>query len=166
MVQGNNIQAEIDVPSLVEIPRRGKNVTIDIRVSLVNSGDETFVAHAESGDESSFIHVFNSKFREVTREPGAGKGGHKGPKVKNGVHSYRTITVPAGGGVNANRRFKLDATKLKAGETYNVRGEVYGHLAEATFVAVPQPTPSPLRRTAAKKSARKKKAAKKRAAKK
>ena len=161
MVQGNNIQAEIDIPDVVHIPPRRKVVEVAARVSLVNSGEEDFVAHAESRDEATFWHVFNADFREITREKGRGKGGHLGPRVLRGVHSYRTVTVPAGGTVNDNRTLKLDATKLKAGETYNVRGEIYGHLAEASFVAVPEAggalgvRKTPTKPKAAKKTAKK-----------
>lgn len=72
--------------------------------------------------------------------------------MQRGIHSYATKTVPAGQGIHETRKLTLDATKLREGGTYTIRGELYGHTAEATFVAV---AAAP---AAARKKARKQKA--------
>ena len=162
MVQGSMIKAEIEAPAVVEIPRRRKTVSVTVRVSLMNEGEVDFVAHAEHSDDRHFWHVFDQNHRELIREPGKGKGGHKGVLVKNGVHSYRTTTVAAGHGLNTSRELRLDATKLAEGQTYTIRSETYGHIAETTFVALAEPRPMRAKRpgTAKKAPARARKKAK------
>ena len=136
MVQGSMIEAEIDAPDVVEIPKRRKTVEIVVRISLINRGEEDFVAHAQNPDDAHFWHIFDESFHEVLREPGRGKGGHGGVRVVNGVHSYRTLTVAAGNGTHDQMVLELDARKLRSGHTYTIRAEIMGHLAETTFIAV------------------------------
>ncbi len=56
--------------------------------------------------------------------------------VKDGVHSYTTLTVAAGNGTHDQMALELDAKKLRSGHTYTIRAEIMGHLAETTFIAV------------------------------
>jgi len=152
MIQGRAIRAEIDLPSIVEIPRQRKTVKLNVRFSLFNDGDSVFVAHARSRDDTSFWHVFDEHQQEVQREKGAGKGGVSAVKVSRGVHSYRSVSVGTGAGLHGARKLILDAGKLEPGHTYTVRGDFYGHRAEVTFVAVPEMAPAPKKRPAKKKA--------------
>ncbi len=159
MVQGRNITAEIEAPQTVEIPRKRRNVDVVVRISLHNNGEDDFVAHAASDDDSHFWHVLDRDQKEVMRQKKRGKGG---VKVYRGVHSYRTETVAGGHGVHDQHTLTLDGRKLAEGQVYTIRGEIFGHGAETSFVAVNEASPRP-------KKGRKKKAggkAKKSAAKK
>ena len=167
MARLQSIEAEIDVPPVVVLPRRGKTVTIDARVTLRNTGEENVVVHARSEDDRHFWHVFDSNHREVLRERRTAPGRGRTAEQK-GVHTTRTETVPAGQEVHASRKLKLDLTKLRTGEVYTVRAEYCAHVAEARFSVVAPPTlakKKPAKAKPAKKAAKKrKKAAPKRAA--
>lgn len=173
MVQGRNVTAEIEAPDTVEIPRRGRKVEVFVRISLHNHGEDDFIAHAPNDDEAHFWHVLDDDHCEVMRHKKKGKGG---VKVYRGVHSYRTETVAGGHGVHGQRTLTLDGRKLEEGRIYTIRGEIYGHPAQTTFVAVKEAPPrpkkvkkpkrkaAPRKKAARKKAARKKSAAKKKTA--
>lgn len=163
MVEGRNITAEIEAPQTVEIPRRKRNVDLVVRISLHNRGEDDFVAHAASDQDRHFWHVLDADQREVMRRK---KKGKSGVKVYRGVHSYRTETVAGGHGVHHQHTLTLDGRKLKEGQVYTIRGEVYGHGAETKFVAVNEAAPRPKkgRKKATGGKGRKKTSAKKKAA--
>ena len=158
MARVKTIEAEIDVPPVVVLPRRGKTVAVDARATLRNTGEEAVVVHARSEDDRHFWHVFDSNHREVLRERGSAPGRGK-TAVESGVHTTRTQTVPGGQALHASRRLRLDLSKLKPGEVYTVRAEFFAHVAEARFSVVGLPATT-------KKKAKKKPAAKKPAKKK
>jgi hypothetical protein len=156
------IRAQLDAPDVVEIPQRRKTVPIDIRISLLNDGENDFIAHAESADDTCIWHVLDDEFREVQREAGRGRRVREGVGVDKGVHSYHTVRVCCGDGTHDTRTLVLDASKLRDGRSYTIRGEVYGHVAEARFIAIASaapPRPRAKRSTAkkAKKAAKAKK---------
>ena len=168
MARLKTIEAEIAVPPVVVLPRRGKTVKIDARVTLRNTGAQDVVVHARSEDDRHFWHVFDSNHREVLRErrtaPGRGR-----TEQEKGVHTTRTETVAAGHEVHASRRLRVDLAKLKAGEVYTVRAEYCAHVAEARFSVVAPPTLAklkPAKKKPAKRKPAKKKPAKRKPAKK
>ena len=163
MARLKTIEAEIDVPPIVVLPRRGKTVAIDARVTLRNTGDEDVVVHARSEDDRHFWHVFDSNHREVLRARRTAPGRGRTAEEK-GVQTTRTETVPGGREVHASRRLRLDLAKLRAGEVYTVRAEYCAHVAEARFSVVAPPTLAKLK--PAKKRPAKRKPAKKKPAKK
>ncbi len=170
MSEMRSIEAEINVPDLVEVPKGAESVTLDARVTLRNAGEDDLVVQAPSRDHRHFWQVFDGNHREVLRERRSAPGRAK-VQVDDGVHSYVSETIAAGHEEHATRRLELNARKLRQGDVYTVRAEFFGHLAEARFSVVKVPA-VPARKTAKaakKKTARKKtvkRAPKKKAAKK
>ncbi len=163
MVHGRNVSAEIEAPQTIEIPRQRRNVDVVVRISLHNHGEDDFIAHASSDDDRHFWHVLDQEQKEVMRQKKKGKGG---AKVYRGVHSYRTLTVAGGHGVHDEHTLTLDGRKLEEGRIYTIRGEIYGHSAETTFVAVNEAAPRPKksRKKKTKTAAKRKTAAGKKSA--
>ena len=159
-----SIEAEIDVPSFVELPHGAESVTVAVRVTLRNIGEEDVVVNAPSREHRHFWHVFDGNHREVLRQRRSAPGRAR-VKVEEGVHSYVSRTVAAGHEVNASRQLELNARKLKEGDRYTVRAEAFGHVAEARFsvVEVPAPPARKAKKKAAKRKTGKKKAGKKKA---
>ena len=164
MVQGTTIRAEVEGPSVVEIPSSGTTVDLEIRIGLVNEGAQTFVAHARCEGDTFSAHVFDEHLQEVSIAVGANRS-DSAVQVVDGLHSYRTATVSSGLGVSGDRTVQLRRARLKSGATYTLRCEVYGHAVETQFVCVPA-KPAPPKKEPAKKAGAKKRPAKKRPAKK
>ena len=142
MVRGRHIVAQIDIPQTVYIPSRGKHVEIPARVSLHNTGEEDFVAHAASGDDRHFWHVLNADHHEILREKGRGKGGATGVKVRKGVHSYRTRAIPRGQGVQIrggpdDLRGRLSSQGLD--QLADLRGRGVPRLLEGAVLGIRHP---------------------------
>ena len=171
MARLQSIEAEIDLPPVVVLPRRGKTVAVDARVTLRNTGEQDVVVHARSADDRHFWHVFDSNHREVLRErrtaPGRGK-----TLEEKGVHTTQTETVAAGHEMHTSHRLRLDLAKLRGGEAYTVRAEYFAHVAEARFSVVALPAAmkrkpgrkkSPVKKGAAKEKGGARKSARKKA---
>ena len=158
MARLQSIEAEIDVPAVVEVRPRARKVSVDARVTLRNTGENDVVVHAASSDHRHFWHVFDGNQREILRERRTAPGRAKAVR-EGGVHSFSTATVPGGQEIHSSRCLDLDAGKLREGEIYTVRAEFFGHIAEGSFAVVSVPA-------AAKGKAIKKKPAKRRPAKK
>ena len=162
MAQLPSIEAEIEVPSFVELPQGAESVAFDARVTLRNTGDEDVVVSAPSREHRHFWHVFDGNHREILRQRRSAPGRAR-VTVEDGVHSYASGTIAAGRERHASRQLELNAKKLKEGDLYTVRAEIYGHVAEASFSVVVVPA-APARKS--EKKATKKKRAKKEPAKK
>jgi hypothetical protein len=149
------ITPRIEVPPTVEVPRGAKTVTLHVRTELQNDSDHDVVLHAPDEDAEIFWHVLDDEHREIVRERPP-----KSRKGRKGVETFRSLTIASGHSEHESEELELDAGKLRAGETYSVRAEIWGQVAEARFVAV-ETEPRP--RKAAKKKASRKKAVKKKA---
>ncbi len=151
VVRSRMLQAKLDAPQMVEVPRGRKTVSIDVRAEITNVSDSDYVVHAPSRKHEHFWHLLDEKNREVARgTTGGAKGDDSG--------QFRGQTIAAGLSIHDSHRVQLPAQKLKDGKTYTLRSEFYGQMAEVDFVAV-----SPAKRAPGKG---KKKAAKKAGAKK
>lgn len=173
MVQGQSISAEIEAPEIVEIQKNRKTAGITVRISLHNSGDSDFVAHARNQYDELHWHVIDQESREVQRKLDKGKAGDRGVTTSRGVDSYRTVRVPSGQATHTTQKLTLETDELEPGAIYTIRGEIFGHVAESTFAVVERRPRPAAKKTAKKKTAKKpakksaakpaKKAAKKRA---
>lgn len=161
VVPTRRIQAKVDVPQVVEVPAGAKTVEVAVRTELTNPGEVDVVLHAPNLDEEIFWQVLDERHREVLRE----KPQKEGKKLK-GVEEFRGLTVAGGHSEHETETLVLDAKKLKHEQTYVVRAEIWGQIAEAEFVAIhtaPMVKLRPAAKAPAKKAAggAKKKAAKK-----
>jgi hypothetical protein len=154
------IEASIEVPAVVEVPKGAKTVEVAVRTELANTSEYDVVLHAPDEDRELFWHVLDERQREILREM-VKRPGRDLPK---GVQPVRSLTIAAGHSEHETETLVLSAAKMKSGGTYTVRAEIFGQIAEAEFVAIETVPLTPLR--PAKKAAAKKAAAKKAAAKK
>ena len=163
MIQGRSVTAEIEAPDVVEVYKNRKTVGIVVRVSLHNTGESDFVAHARNRHDELHWHVVDGESREVQRRPDKGKDGDRSATESRGVHSYRTLRVPAGHSTHTNQKLILEADKLEPGNIYTIRGETFGHVGETSFAVVEGRRRSPAKKKARKRPAKKraKKSAKK-----
>ena len=163
MVRTSKIEAEVHVPTVVEVPEGAETVEITVRADLRNATEDAYVLH-NVGDDAHFWHVLNENQREVIRD----RTKQKKHKKSDEIYPVRTLTVPAGLSTHETVTLELDAKKLKDGKTYTVRSENWGQLAEATFVVIrPQKAEAPpKKKRAPKKSTTKKRTTKKSPAKK
>ncbi len=149
VVRSRMLQAQLDAPHLVEVPRGRKTVSIDVRAEITNVSDSDYVVHAPSRNHEHFWHLLDENHREVARgTTGGAKGDDPG--------QFRGQTIGAGLSVHDSHRVELPAGKLKNGKTYTLRSEFYGQMAEAAFIAV-----SPARKAPKKAGKKVAKAAKK-----
>lgn len=128
------IEAIIEAPPIVEVSPRAKTVSIVVRTELRNVGEQDYVVHAPDRDSQHFWHVLSPSHREVLREQP-----RKALKKKSDVLSVRGQTITPSHGVHETVTLKLDAAKLKDGQTYTIRSEHWGQIAETTFIAVHHP---------------------------
>lgn len=159
------IEASIEVPPVVEVPKGAKTVEVAVRTELANVSEHDVVLHAPNQDQELFWHVLDERHREVLREA------VKRPRreLPKDVQPVRSLTIAAGHSEHETEVLVLDAAKMKAGGTYTVRAEIYGQITEAEFVAietVPLTPLKPAKRAPAKKAPAKEPAGKKSAAKK
>ena len=162
------IKALVDAPPIVEVSPRAKTVSVTVRTELRNVSDHDYVLQYRMGSETHFWHLLDQKHRELAR---AQPRKTRIAKKKYDLHPACTKTIASGHSTHETETLKLDATKLKDGQTYTIRYEILGQIAEASFVVVrPQKAPvkkaPPKKKEAAKKTAKKavkttKKAAKK-----
>ncbi len=131
MVRTTLIEAIIYAPPIVEVSSRVKTVSITIRTELRNVGEQDYVLYAPDQDSQHFWHVLDANHREVLREQP-----RKTVKKKSAWHPARSQTITLSHGVHETVTLKLDATKLKDGQTYTIRSENWGQIAETTFVVV------------------------------
>ena len=153
MIQGQSVTAEIEAPAVVEVQKGRKTANLSVRISLHNSSDCDFIAHARNQYDELHWHVFDQESREVQRKAGKSKAGDVG--VSRGVHSYRTLRVPAGQATHSTQKLTLDADKLEPGAIYTIRGEIFGHVGESSFAVVEGRRQPPAKKKAAKKPAKK-----------
>lgn len=160
------IEASLEVPKVVEVPRGRKTVEVAVRTALTNVSEHDVVLHTPDLDRQLFWHVLDERHREILREMVR----RPGRDLPEGATPVRSLTIAAGHGEYETEILVLNAAKMKSGGTYTVRAEIWGQVTEAEFVAietVPLTPLQPARKPAAKKAAPKKKApAKKPAAKK
>lgn len=154
------IEASIEVPPVVEVPKGAKTVEVDVRTELKNDSEHDIVLHAPDEDQELFWHVLDERHREILREA------VKRPKreLPKGVQQVRSLTIAAGHSEHETETLVLNAAKMKGGGTYTVRAEIFGQITEAEFVAIETVPLTPLR--PAKKAGKKKAPARKPAAKK
>ncbi len=132
MVRTTLIEAIKDAPPNDEVSSRVKTVSITVRTELRNVGEQDYVLYAPDQDSQHFWHVLDANHREVLREQP-----RKTPKKrKHAWHPARSQTVTLSHGVHETVTLKLDAAKLKDGQTYTIRSENWGQIAETTFVVV------------------------------
>ena len=131
MARTARIEAILEAPHIVEVPPRVKTVSITVRTELRNVGDQDYVLHAPDKDSEHFWHVLGPNHREVLREQP-----RKTVKKKTAVLPFRGLTVTPTHGVHESVTLKLNAAKLKDGQTYTIRSENWGQIAETTFVVV------------------------------
>lgn len=166
------IQAHVDVPSVVEIPAEAETVEVAVRTELRNDTEDDIVLHSPDPDSAIFWHVLNEKHREILRDVGSAKVPWDPPE---GVVPIVSLTLAGGHAEHETETLIIETKKLRSGQTYTVRAEVFGQIAEAEFVAVAQPKleklvpakkPPAKKKAPTKKAAAKKPAAKKASAKK
>lgn len=138
MVRTTLIEAKIDAPPIVEVSSRVRTISIAVRTELRNVSEQDYVLFAPNQDSQHFWHVLDANHREVLREQP-----RKTPKKKKHAwHPARSQTVTLSHGVHETVTLKLDAAKLNDGQTYTIRSENWGQIAETTFVVVrPQKRP-------------------------
>ena len=152
------IEASIEVPPVVEVPKGAKSLEVAVRTELANTSENDVVLHAPDEDRELFWQVLDERHREILREM-VKRPGRDLPK---GVQPVRSLTIAAGHSEHETETLLLNAAKMKSGGTYTVRAEIFGQITEAEFVAIETVPLTPLR--PAKKAAKKKPAAKKKAA--
>lgn len=155
------ILAELNVPETVTLPVDGDSVDVDVLCRLHNTSEDDHVVGSSSPDDVHNWHVLSETHREVTAAP---RAAGKKPSATD-VLPHVSQVIAAGHSHSAPRTLTLDARKLKPGKKYTVRYEFHGHVAEATFTALPGHAPT-AKKPAAKKAAAKKPVAKKAVAKK
>lgn len=160
MVRTSLIEAVVDTPHIVEISPRAKTVTLIVRTELRNVSEHDYVLHGSLHDDEHFWHLLDQKHREIAREKGRRT---KGSAKKSKLHPAEGLTIAAGHSAHETEKLKFDAAKLKSGQVYTVRSEIWGQIAEATFTVVrPEKValtkltkPKPAKKTTASKSAKK-----------
>ncbi|MDX1545957.1 MAG: hypothetical protein R3247_03165 [Rhodothermales bacterium] len=126
------IEAHLDVQPVVYFSDGDEHVELDVRAELRNTSDHDYVLHAAT-DDAHFWHVLDENHREILRK----KEYQRRQKTKAGAPlPARGHTLAAGHSTHESRTLSLDATKLKEGRVYTVRSELWGLVAEGTFVAV------------------------------
>ena len=157
------IEAVLDVPDIVEISPNDPAVKLTVQYELANHSKHDYMLHAPNMASQQFWHVMDRHHREIYREQGPGNGGGD---------SVRSMTIAAGHSSHEALEFKLDTKRLRAGQTYTIRGESWGQICEAAFTvvekakaAVPQKKraskPKPTGIASKKQISKKKKVAKK-----
>ncbi len=131
MARTTLIEATIDAPPIVEVSSRVKTVSIAVRTELRNVSEQDYVLYAPDQDSQHFWHVLDANHREVLREQP-----RKTVKKKHAWHPARGQTITPSHGAHETVTLKLDAAKLKDGQTYTIRSENWGQIAETTFVVI------------------------------
>ena len=131
MARTTLIEAKIDAPPIVEVSSRAKTVSIAVRTELRNVSEQDYVLYAPDQDSQHFWHVLDANHREVLREQL-----RKTVKKKHAWHPARGQTITPTHGAHETVTPKLDAAKLKDGQTYTIRSENWGQIAETTFVVI------------------------------
>ncbi len=127
------ILAELNVPRTVTLPLRGDSVDVDVLCRLHNTSEDDHVVGSSSPDDVHNWHVLSETHREVSAAP---RAAGKKPSA-TGVLPYVSQVIAAGHSHSAPQTLTLDVRKLKPGKKYTVRYEFHGHVAEATFTALP-----------------------------
>ncbi len=153
MADGSPIQAEVDAPAVVTLKPRAATVSVDVLAKIHNTGDHDYVVGATHPDDVHNWHVLDANHREVLRPPAKRAAGAYGRR-KAKVHPHVAQTLAAGHSYHESKTLKLDTKKLKPGNTYTIRYEYFGQIAETDFTVVPGHA-APAKRKAAKKSPRK-----------
>lgn len=131
MIPTDLLRAEVEAPQVVHVSPKTKTVTLDVRVSLHNTSDEDYVVHTESQNKVLFWHVLDDNQREVLREEQP-----RGRRPTPTIDELHTRLIPSGFSVHDTATLKLNASKLKDGQTYTIRSNHWGQQAETTFVAI------------------------------
>ncbi len=132
MVRTTLIEAIIDAPPIVEVSSRVKTVSITVRTELRNVGEQDYVLYAPDQDSQHFWHVLDANHREVLRE----QPRKTVKKKKHAWHPARSQTITTSHAAHETVTLKLNAAKLKDGQTYTIRSENWGQIAETTFVVI------------------------------
>ncbi len=132
MARTTLIEAKINAPPVVEVSSRVRTVSIAVGTELRNVSEQDYVLFAPNQDSQHFWHVLDANHREVLRE----QPRKTNKKRKHAWHPARSQTVTLSHGVHETVTLKLDAAKLKDGQTYTIRSENWGQIAETTFVVI------------------------------
>ncbi len=130
------IRAQLDAPGVVTVSPRSTVVDVDVLARIHNTGEHDYVLGAASADDVHNWHVLDQNHKEVLRAP-RGSGPRARKRSATHVHPHTTQVVASGHSHNVPRTLKLDARKLKPGQTYTIRYEFWGQIAEAQFIVVP-----------------------------
>ncbi len=153
MADGSPIQAEVAAPDIVTLKPRATTVNIDVLAKITNTGEHDYVVGAAHPDEVHDWHVLDANHREILRPPAKRSAGAYG-RGKSKVHPHVAQTLAAGHSYHDSKTLKLDTKRLKPGNTYTIRYEHFGQIAETEFTVVPGHA-APARRAAKKKTTRK-----------
>lgn len=127
------IEVSVDAPHIVEVSPRKKTVSIAVRTELRNVSEHDYVLYGHSEDDQHFWHILDQNHREIWREQPRKR---TASRKKTDVHPVHTQTIAAGHSAHETETLCFDATKLKGGRTYTLRHEIWGQVAEASFIAV------------------------------
>jgi hypothetical protein len=133
MASSTLIEASVDAPHIVEISPRTKTVSIAVRTELRNVSEHDYVLYAHSEDDQHFWQMLDQNHREIWREQPRKRAASR---KKTDVHPVRTQTIAAGHSTHETETLIFGATKLKDGRSYTLRHEIWGQVAETSFIAV------------------------------
>ena len=119
-----------------------------MRTKLRNVSEHDYVLHANSEDDQHFWQMFDQNHREIWREQARKRATSR---KKTDVHPMRTQTIAAGHSIHETETLSFDATRLKDGRTYILRHEIWGQVAETSFIAVRHAVGSKKKATPVKK---------------
>ena len=123
MPEKTGLEAELNVPNHILVPRGAKTLDVDVLATLRNHAEVDRAVHVPDGGGVHFWQLLNERHKEVQRAPTAAKA--------KGLDSARSETICAGNVFAEPQTLSLDATKLKDGQCYTLRYVLWGeHTAE------------------------------------
>ncbi len=148
MASSTLIEASVNAPHIVEVSPRTKTVSIAVRTELRNVSEHDYVLYAHSEDDQHFWQMLDQNHREIWREQPRKRAASR---KKTDVHPVRTQTIAAGHSTHETQTLCFGAARLKDGRSYTLRHEIWGQVAETSFIAVRHAVASKKKATPVKK---------------